>query len=132
MPNKLSVLIVIDNYGHDVGDLILKRVAERINAIKRAQDTAARFGGDEFVLLLPKITSSQDASLFAKKLREKVAEPYVMGENSLSLGASIGIAIYPEQGKTLEQLIQTADAAMYLDKSKDKSIATTEQKKPAI
>jgi len=102
-----------------VGDIILKRVADRINAIKRAQDTAARFGGDEFVVLLPKIDCQQDAAVFAQKLRDKVAESYIIGDNTLNLGASIGIGIYPEDGENMEQLIQTADAAMYIDKGKD-------------
>ena len=109
---------VNDSLGHTAGDEILKETARRLLAILRDSDVAARMGGDEFVLLLPE-TDAKAAALVAEKLLKALKLPFHLGENMLTLGASIGIAVYPQNATDGEALINHADTAMYNAK-KDK------------
>jgi diguanylate cyclase (GGDEF)-like protein/PAS domain S-box-containing protein len=104
-----------DTMGHAAGDEILKEAAKRILLVLRDSDIAARFGGDEFALLLPE-TGKEAASLVAKKIVLALGETYSLGEEQVDLGVSIGIAAYPEDGKLSEELIKKADSAMYCAK----------------
>jgi diguanylate cyclase (GGDEF)-like protein/PAS domain S-box-containing protein len=104
---------VNDTYGHHVGDELLKQIVQRVRACLRNSDTVARIGGDEFLVLLPKITHEMDALTVAEAIRETLSEPFFVGGNTLQIGTSIGVATYPGDGETEEALIQTADAAMY-------------------
>ncbi|MHB8807125.1 MAG: diguanylate cyclase [Anaerolineaceae bacterium] len=102
-----------DNLGHPIGDAVLVEIANRLTSTLRATDTAARFGGDEFVILLWEITDRTDAIKVAKKLLEMVRKPYLMDGQQLKLTASIGIVFYPENGKEIRELIKHCDEAMY-------------------
>lgn len=103
---------VNDNYGHDYGDAVLKEVAHRLVEITRHSDTVARFGGDEFIILLP----GQDdtgAAAVARNILDTIAKPIVVKDERLGVGASIGIAIFPQHGDSEQELIRNADQAMY-------------------
>ncbi|GGB49853.1 putative signaling protein [Oceanisphaera marina] len=103
---------VNDMYGHHIGDLLLKEVARCLQKISREQDTAARLGGDEFVLLMEP-DSPENSALLAQRLIDVIAQPFHISNISLHISASIGIAIYPHDGKTEHELMVNADAAMY-------------------
>lgn len=103
---------VNDSKGHTAGDEILKETARRMLAVLRDSDVAARMGGDEFVLLLPE-TDANAATLVAQKLLKSLNLPYHVEEDMLTLGVSIGIAVYPQNGTDGEALINHADTAMY-------------------
>jgi diguanylate cyclase (GGDEF)-like protein/PAS domain S-box-containing protein len=102
-----------DNFGHAAGDLVLKEVASRIQDCLRESDTAARMGGDEFVVLLPAIESPDDAMIVAEKIRHALYHPIDLGNHGLTVTTSIGIVVYPEHGSEEEALLKNADAAMY-------------------
>ncbi|MGN8060699.1 putative bifunctional diguanylate cyclase/phosphodiesterase [Ralstonia sp. 22111] len=103
---------VNDVYGHHVGDLLLIDVAQRIGARVRQQDTVARVGGDEFVVLAY-VDDPEDAGTLAGALLEVVREPFMAGGHELRVSTSIGIAIYPGDGGNQHDLLTNADAAMY-------------------
>lgn len=102
-----------DNFGHKVGDLALKEVADRVLASVRHSDTVARFGGDEFVVVLSEVTAPEDAITFARKISQVLAADFVSDGQGIVIRASIGGAIFPDHGETSEQLIARADAEMY-------------------
>ena len=102
-----------DAYGHVVGDRVLQQVAKRILKCVRAEDTVSRFGGDEFSLLLTNIESQEDATVAAEKILAAVRLPLSLNGQDLRLSASMGVALYPEAGATIEALLQSADVAMY-------------------
>ncbi len=104
---------VNDTYGHGVGDLLLKEVATRIQDCLRDSDTAARIGGDEFVILLPAIESAADAGKVGEKIRHSLNQPFAMAGHTLVIGSSIGVAVYPEHGSNDKLLVKSADIAMY-------------------
>jgi diguanylate cyclase (GGDEF)-like protein/PAS domain S-box-containing protein len=106
-----------DTMGHTAGDEILKEAARRLLAALRDSDIAARFGGDEFALLLPE-TTKEASVLVAKKIINTLRDTFVLGEQLVNLGVSIGIAVYPQDGKNCEALIKRADSAMYYAKKK--------------
>jgi diguanylate cyclase (GGDEF)-like protein/PAS domain S-box-containing protein len=103
---------VNDNMGHAVGDEVLKEAARRLVSTLRDSDIAARLGGDEFILLLPE-TDADGAVPVAEKILKKLREPYIFEEKEFTLGASIGIAVYPQNADNGETLIHLADIAMY-------------------
>ena len=106
-----------DRYGHDAGDYLLFETARRLRAAIRDSDTAARMGGDEFTVLLEKISRPEDARAVAIKIRAALGETVALPSGSSArIGASIGIAIYPEDGSDVESILKAADAAMYVDK----------------
>jgi diguanylate cyclase (GGDEF)-like protein/PAS domain S-box-containing protein len=112
--------IINDTLGHAMGDRLLQAVTHRLDGCLRKGDTLSRFGGDEFTLLLPSIHSHEDASQIASKLIKTLKAPFLLGEHEVFVGVSIGIAIYPEAGDSMDQLIQNADIAMYHVKAKGK------------
>ena len=105
--------LVNDTLGHAVGDLLLKAVSERLAGCIRKGDTVARLGGDEFIVLLPGIKRREDASDVAEKIVEKITHPFLVGNHELIVTTSIGVAIYPDDGKDLDTLLRNADIAMY-------------------
>ena len=105
--------IINDSLGHDVGDQVLKVVAERLRSRMRKSDTVARLGGDEFTVILEGIGTVQDATRVAQELLQIVALPITVQDQELFIKPSIGIAIYPQYGKDPETLIKNADMAMY-------------------
>jgi len=104
---------VNDTYGHAVGDLLLKEVAQRMQDCLRESDTAARVGGDEFVVLLPAIETEQDAELVGGKILQALNRPFELAGHRLNIGGSIGVAIYPDHGASEKLLVKSADIAMY-------------------
>ncbi|MEI7638923.1 MAG: diguanylate cyclase [Syntrophus sp. (in: bacteria)] len=104
---------VNDTLGHDVGDLLLKATSERLSAALRKGDTVARFGGDEFVLILPDMEVIEDAIQVAQKIVDSFCEPFPIDTHQLVVTTSIGIAVYPDDGIDEGILLKNADIAMY-------------------
>jgi len=104
---------VNDTYGHGVGDLLLQEVAQRIQECLRESDTAARVGGDEFVVLLPAVDTEQDARVVGAKILDALNQPFLLAGHKLKIGGSIGVAIFPEHGAEERHLVKSADTAMY-------------------
>ncbi|MDD2582075.1 MAG: diguanylate cyclase [Desulfuromonadaceae bacterium] len=102
-----------DNYGHEVGDLILQLVARRMSDCVRDSDSVARIGGDEFVVLLLDVGDEEAAVTVAEKIRTSLNQPFDVAGKMLSISSSIGIAIYPEHGSDSVELARNADSAMY-------------------
>lgn len=102
-----------DQYGHDAGDAVLKIVSQRLKETIRTRDTISRHGGDEFLYLLRDIKNIPDAILIAKKIIKTIQMPCDIGTRNLVVKASIGIAMFPDHGKSAEELIKNADKAMY-------------------
>ncbi len=110
--------LINDSLGHSLGDRLLKVIAQRIVACLRASDiigrwTAARLGGDEFIVVLPEIVSEHDATVVAQRIADTVALPLILDGHQILTTLSIGIAIYPQDGETDEELLKNADLAMY-------------------
>lgn len=106
-----------DTLGHEVGDGLLVQMATRCVSVMRDTDTVARLSGDELVAVVPDLEHVQDATTIARKLLATLALPYLLGEHQLTVTASIGIAIYPDDGLTPSELLSSADAAMSRAKS---------------
>lgn len=104
---------VNDTLGHHTGDQLLKAVADRLRAGVRKEDTVARFGGDEFAILLAGLADSDVAAGLAQKLCEALSRPFVLRGQTIRISASIGIALYPADGEDAESLLAHADQAMY-------------------
>ncbi|MEM7562003.1 MAG: sensor domain-containing diguanylate cyclase [Pseudomonadota bacterium] len=102
-----------DSYGHDVGDAVLKEVGKRLSAVLRKSDRVGRIGGDEFVFLQPDIKDATDTSIVAERVIESLNKPIVIDNVIASVGVSIGIAIYPDDGDDSEALFRVADDSMY-------------------
>jgi len=102
-----------DSRGHDVGDLVLRGVAERLTRNLRAADTVARIGGDEFVVLLESLRAGPDATALADKIRSTVGMPFALPGGDAAVTVSIGIGQYPDDGRDAEELLKAADVAMY-------------------
>src|SRR5207302_1337555 len=120
---------VNDTYGHQCGDAVLQQVAERLRRTVRQADTVARLGGDEFSIVLPG-TGAAGAIRTAEKLTDALRRPVVVGKAVVSVGLSIGIAVYPDQGGTTETLIQCADAAMYVAKLEGRGYTVSSSSQP--
>ena len=102
-----------DSLGHSVGDLVLKEVARRLVAQLREVDTVCRVGGDEFVVVLPEARRSTDVASVAAKIIETLSQPVQAADRELTVTPSIGIAVFPEDGRDADMLLRNADAAMY-------------------
>jgi diguanylate cyclase (GGDEF)-like protein len=104
---------VNDTLGHEMGDLLLKEVSRRLTSCTRSADTVARVGGDEFAGICGKIEAPDDALVVARKINDALSKPFLLRDHECSIGASIGISLYPEDGSDQETLIKKADGAMY-------------------
>lgn len=102
-----------DILGHDAGDELLKEVASRLRRCVRESDTVARMGGDEFTILLPEITSEEDASAVGQKILSLMEQPVTLAGKDVVVTTSIGVALYPRDGRDPETLMKSADTAMY-------------------
>jgi diguanylate cyclase (GGDEF)-like protein/PAS domain S-box-containing protein len=105
--------VINDSLGHSVGDRLLCKVAERLRTCVRETDTLARLGGDEFIMLVQGISSEADALRVARKIQLAMRQPFPLDERDLFVTTSIGIAMYPADGKDAESLIHNADTALY-------------------
>jgi diguanylate cyclase (GGDEF)-like protein/PAS domain S-box-containing protein len=102
-----------DVLGHNSGDMILEVLAGKLKSCVRAADTVCRYGGDEFVVLLAEIAQPDHAHAVADKIREAAAAPMLIEGHEVSLQLSIGVSVYPDNGETADELVKTADSAMY-------------------
>jgi diguanylate cyclase (GGDEF)-like protein len=112
---------VNDTLGHGSGDALLIESSRRITACVRDSDTVARMGGDEFTLILSNMHTRTDIENVAGKIVKAIAQPFMLDGKSCTISVSIGIALYPDNGNTPEQLLKIADAAMYLAKNGGKN-----------
>lgn len=114
--------IINDLHGHDLGDQALLMVANRLKSAVRAEDLVSRWGGDEFVCLLFEVKQEADVTRLAENMVNRIAEPCEIDGITLSIRASIGIAIYPADGETVDVLFKNADTAMYNAKGTKKRV----------
>jgi len=112
---------VNDTLGHHAGDLLLQEISQRLANIVRAQDTVARLGGDEFTIILEDLSYAEDAAIVADKLLLALQEKIVIGGNDIFIGGSIGISIYPADGGNTENIVKSADMAMYQAKEQGRN-----------
>lgn len=126
---KLAVLFidldgfkaVNDNFGHKIGDMLLKTVAKILERSVRQSDSVARIGGDEFIILLNGLNEEADAAILAHKILTAFQPPILLDGHTAKVGASIGISIFPDHSRDTEKLITYADAAMYKIKKSGKN-----------
>lgn len=109
--------LINDSLGHDFGDILLQSVARRLERCVREQDTVARWGGDEFVLLLTALSQEAEIIPIVRKCLEAVKEPFTIEKHTVSITSSVGITILPKDGTTVAALLKNADSAMYEAKS---------------
>lgn len=102
-----------DTLGHSTGDLLLRLIADRLAESVREEDTVARIGGDEFSILLPRVPNEEAAGDLARKILQRISQPYDIGGDELHVTASIGVALFPKHGEDPEALLKSADGAMY-------------------
>jgi diguanylate cyclase (GGDEF)-like protein len=108
---------VTDTLGHDAGDKLLQQVALRLTNAIRGSDTACRYGGVEFIVLLTEINRREDAVKALKKIRVALASPFVIGRYSVRLDVSNGMALYPNDTRSFADLVRIADRSMFGSKS---------------
>ncbi len=113
---------VNDTLGHEVGDRVLIAAANHLQALVRAADTVARVGGDEFVVVLDNPQDTDEVALIATRIINQVNEPLMINGRTVQVGTSIGIAIHPTAGRTVDELVRSADAAMYAAKKAGKNV----------
>jgi diguanylate cyclase (GGDEF)-like protein len=104
---------VNDTYGHVVGDRLLKAVSDRMQGCVRGEDTVARVGGDEFIVVLAELARGVDAGVVGEKMLKELARPFEVEAHQLDIGASVGISVYPDDARDVQTLLLHADAAMY-------------------
>ncbi|MFN2349177.1 MAG: putative bifunctional diguanylate cyclase/phosphodiesterase, partial [Thioalkalivibrio sp.] len=106
--------VVNDSLGHAFGDELLRQVSDRLRRRLRVEDTLARWGGDEFIVLVDQVDDAQGLTVLAEEILAELARPFLLSNGQdVYVGGSIGISLYPEDGKTVDQLIMKADTAMY-------------------
>ena len=120
-----------DTHGHDVGDRVLQMVAQRLQTFVRGGDTVSRRGGDEFLFLMLEAKDEINAANLAAKIIDNVAQPCEVAGVKVNVRPSIGIALYPEDGRSVEELLKNADIAMYAAKQQKSGRALHSQVAPA-
>ena len=113
--------LINDTLGHDIGDLLLKQVAKRLKASVRKSDIVSRLGGDEFVLILPEQKNTNMVYPIADKVLRNLSQPYSLDTHQIYSSPSIGIAFFPDDGKSVEEVMKCADIAMYHAKSEGRN-----------
>jgi diguanylate cyclase (GGDEF)-like protein/PAS domain S-box-containing protein len=110
-----------DSLGHEAGDHLLQQVSLRIKEVLRKQDTIARMGGDEFIILIPGLTDIDHTARLAEKILDAITPVFKIGDNELYIGCSIGISIFPDDGMEIKTLLKNSDLAMYRAKEKGRN-----------
>jgi diguanylate cyclase (GGDEF)-like protein len=105
-----------DSLGHEMGDLVLTQVANRLKLAIRATDSVARLGGDEFVVLLSALKTTDEIATLAQAIQKEISQPYLIGNQTLVVSSSIGISVYPKDCNDVASLLRNADTAMYRSK----------------
>jgi diguanylate cyclase (GGDEF)-like protein len=123
---------VNDKLGHASGDKLLQAVGVRLTKGIRGADTACRYGGDEFVIMLPEIDSPDIATALAVEVSVRLGEPYIIDGHKIHTAVSVGVAVYPRDGQTFDELMKQADFAMYRAKGTGHSTSITEQPKEEV
>jgi diguanylate cyclase (GGDEF)-like protein len=123
---------VNDKLGHASGDKLLQAVALRLTKIIRGGDTACRYGGDEFVIMLPEIDSTKIVTTLSVKIGGCLGEPYIIDGHKIHMAVSIGVAVYPADGQTFTHLMKQADIAMYRSKNAGHITSITEEPKEDV
>lgn len=113
--------VVNDSHGHLIGDQLLKKTAKRLTALLRAEDTVARIGGDEFVVLLPQVEDEAQVKVTVEKILAELSVPFKIADTVLQISASIGVALYPTHEENADNLIKCADRAVYSAKRKGRN-----------
>ena len=113
--------VINDTLGHDNGDNLLIHIAKTIKSCLREGDIAARMGGDEFTIILANMTSQEQITAAVELLFRKIAEPILIEENLIQITPSMGISIYPKDGKGIHELLKRADSALYKSKEKGRN-----------
>ncbi|MBF0296172.1 MAG: diguanylate cyclase [Magnetococcales bacterium] len=111
-----------DTLGHDIGDLLLKEVAQRLKGALRETDVVFRLGGDEFAALLPECAGGEMARQLGGRLIQEVSQPYRLKENDCHVGVSVGVSLYPDHADNLENLLKHADLALYAAKDAGRGV----------
>lgn len=104
---------VNDRHGHAAGDELLVQVGERLQSLVRGRDVVARFGGDEFAVILYHVKNCDEVAEVARRILGKIKQPFQLREAEVSVGVSIGIALYPQHGDSRQSLLENADIALY-------------------
>jgi diguanylate cyclase (GGDEF)-like protein len=117
--------LVNDLHGHEAGDELIRQAAARLSAICRGDDDVARLGGDEFAIILTGVQRDDQVRVAERRVRQAFAEPFVVSETTTSISASVGGGIWPDDGRTVKDLVRKADAAMYVDKAKGRRVPAT-------
>ena len=113
-----------DSLGHDAGDMLLKMFAERLRGVVRPSDTVARLGGDEFAVVLPEIDGEVALLQISRAIHQRLRDPFLHGGRILDCRASVGASVYPDLGRTPEELLKNADIALYAAKAGGRGIVT--------
>jgi diguanylate cyclase (GGDEF)-like protein/PAS domain S-box-containing protein len=113
-----------DTLGHDAGDMLLKMFAERLRGVVRSDDTVARFGGDEFAIVMPDSDAEQSVGALARSIQERLREPFVHEGRLLDCRVSMGGSVFPKHGQTSEELLKNADVALYASKAGGRGIVS--------
>lgn len=108
--------LINDSYGHEVGDLLLMKVTERIVSMLRATDTVARLGGDEFILIFPAILDEAECRQMLSRIMDSIVQPFKIRGHDIFISASIGVTLYPDDDADADSLLRHADQAMYVAK----------------
>lgn len=112
---------VNDRYGHAVGDDLLRIVSKRLSGGVRESDWVARLGGDEFTVCLETVHGREDARVVAEKILQEMSRPFMLDDVEIVLSASIGIALFPDDARSMDKLLQLADGAMYKAKQQGRN-----------
>jgi diguanylate cyclase (GGDEF)-like protein len=113
---------VNDSMGHAAGDELLRQAAQRLSRSTRAEDIVARLGGDEFVIALPFVQKASDVAVVSAKIIEALRGPFTLAGGEARVSASIGVAMYPYDGEHIDELVESADAALYAAKANGKGV----------
>ena len=123
---------VNDRYGHPAGDALLCAVSERLNGVLRSGDVAARLGGDEFVILQTGARHPGEADLLARRVARAIAQPFSIHGHQISIGTSVGYALFPDHGRDLDDLIARADEALVRVKREGGGVAVYREQAPEL